>query len=185
MTKCRSTARSRAGLPFVGLIASALGLQACAEPATTTLGDGNERVPNASQMRDPGFEIVDSTLSFEATLARAQAAIEKRNFKTFAIIDHAGGAASINAALNPTTLIIFGNPAGGTPLMQSAQTMGLDLPLKLLVYETATGDVKIAWQDMAATLSRHGVDDQGAILEKISGALDAIVAEAASNETLQ
>lgn len=126
----------------------------------------------------PTFNTRPSSLSFEQTVVNAQAAIDKRGFKTFNVIDHAAGAASIDEALNPTTLIIFGNPKGGTPLMQSAQTMGLALPLKLLVMENEDGTVMLAWPDMALIFAAHGVDDRQENLTKIEGALNAIASEA-------
>lgn len=161
----------------------AFGVLGC---ASITAIDNNVDRPNVAQARsvlaEPTFETRTSKLSFEQTLIRAQAAIDKRGFKTFNVIDHAAGAASIEANLNPTTLIIFGNPKGGTPLMQSAQTMGLALPLKMLVFENTDGTVTLAWPDMAQTFAAHRLSGRDEILAKIEGALAAIAAEASSNQ---
>ncbi len=119
-----------------------------------------------------------SNNSFDETLTKLQAALDKRSFKTFAVIDHSKGAASVDQTLRPTTLIIFGNPKGGTPLLQSAQTIGIDLPLKALVYQTEDGSVIIATSDIARITAAHGVTDKDPVKEKISGALTAIVQEA-------
>lgn len=129
-----------------------------------------------------------STISendFATTLTKLQAAIDARAFKTFAVVDHAKGAASIDADLRPTTLIIFGNPKGGTPLIQAAQTMGIFLPLKALVYENADGSVAIATSDIRHALKEHGVADKDPLADKIAGALDAISAEAAQADAAQ
>ena len=130
----------------------------------------------------PHLISVASAQSFEATLEAATAGIEARGFKTFAIIDHAAGAASIDQELRPTTLIIFGNPKGGTPLMQAEQRMGLQLPLKMLIYVNDKGATEIAYPDMAHTFHEYGISELSMPLEKISGALAAIAAEAAAGK---
>lgn len=130
--------------------------------------------------KHPHIVTTKSNNDFEATLSKLQAAIDARNFKTFAVVDHAKGAASIDQELRPTTLVIFGNPMGGTPLMQAAQTMGVDLPLKALVYQDADGAVMIATTDIAATLHEHGVEGLETLQGRIAGALQAISDEAAN-----
>jgi len=167
-------------LPLLAILAL---VQACTHGAL--VNDRGAEVVEAqsalkTSMSDSGFERLESALSFEETLSRAQNAISKRGFKTFAVIDHAKGAASIDASLNPTTLIVFGNPKGGTPLMQSAQTMGLELPLKMLVFENADGSVMLAWPIVSDAFDRHGVTGRDAILAKVTGALSAIAQEAAA-----
>ncbi|MEL6791266.1 MAG: DUF302 domain-containing protein [Pseudomonadota bacterium] len=147
--------------------------------------DGETAQPSATSGAKPiapgatPFITLESRQSFDATVAAARAAIDRRGFKTFAVIDHAKGAASIDAKLNPTTLIIFGNPKGGTPLMQESQTAGLDLPLKMLVIGGADGRVDLVWTPMETIAVRHAITDQPGRLEKVSGALMAIAAEAA------
>jgi len=71
---------------------------------------------------------------------RLEAEIRAQRMTVFARIDHAGGAAEVGFTLRPTELIIFGNARGGTPLMESVQTVGIDLPLKALVWEDAGGE---------------------------------------------
>ena len=134
----------------------------------------------STQVTGPALLVQQSANDFETTLQGVKDAVDQRGFKTFAVIDHAAGAASIDASLPPTTLVIFGNPQGGTPLMQSAQTMGIVLPLKVLVYQQGDGAVMLAWPDMAAELAAHGVTDRDILLGKIQGALSAIVTQAGS-----
>jgi uncharacterized protein (DUF302 family) len=74
----------------------------------------------------------------------------------FARIDHAAGAAKVGKALRPTELLIFGNPQGGTPFMECAQSVGIDLPLKVLVWEDATAQVRLGYNDPAYLAQRHG-----------------------------
>lgn len=132
----------------------------------------------AMKKHGPHIISVKSNHDFADTLATAIAGINARGFKTFAVIDHAGGAASIDAELRPTTLIIFGNPKGGTPLMQAEQLMGLQLPLKILVAEDETGTTHISYPDMAHTFHEYGISQLTTPLGKIEGALAAIAAEA-------
>ena len=96
-----------------------------------------------------GLVVVQSSHSVAATVVRLQATVEQRGLTVFARIDHAAGAAKIGQTLRPTALLIFGNPQGGTPLMQCAQTAGIDLPLKMLVWEDAQGKVWLGYNDPA------------------------------------
>jgi uncharacterized protein (DUF302 family) len=128
----------------------------------------------------PHIITTQSNIGFEKTLAQLRAAIDKRGFKTFAVIDHAAGAASIGENLRPTTLVIFGNPKGGTPLMQAEQAMGLQLPLKILVAEDAQGVTNITYPDMAHLFHEYGIAELTTPLQKIEGALHVIAEEAAA-----
>ncbi|MBP1881843.1 DUF302 domain-containing protein [Sinorhizobium mexicanum] len=98
-----------------------------------------------------------SHLSFEQTLARLRQAIVRRQLKVFAMIDFAADAWSADMELRPTTMIMFGNPAIGTRLLQDDQTTALDLPLKMLVYQTSRGEVRITYIDPVVIAERHGL----------------------------
>jgi uncharacterized protein (DUF302 family) len=110
------------------------------------------------------------------TLERLEAAIKAKGFTVFARVDHAAGASSVGLPLRPTEVVIFGNPKGGTPLMQAAQTAGIDLPLKALVWQDEAGVTFISYNDPAWIAKRHGLG-QGAepTVKAISGLLDALV----------
>jgi uncharacterized protein (DUF302 family) len=96
-------------------------------------------------------------------------------------IDHAAGAAEVGMTLRPTDLLIFGSPKGGTPLMQSAQTIGIDLPLKALVWEDVEGHVWLSYNDPAWVARRHGeAAGMEAAVQTMTGALKAIATEATS-----
>ena len=123
---------------------------------------------------------VASQQDFDTTLANLERALDARGFRTFAVIDHARGAVSIGETLRPTTLVIFGNPKGGTPLMQAEQTLGLELPLKMLVAEGADGAVTLYYREIDKIVDTYGVAGQDQRLTAISGALSAIAAEAAA-----
>lgn len=145
----------------------------------TTGNQGASISPETSfAITAPRIITMTSRNDFDTTLAQAQAAIDARGFKTFAVIDHAAGAASIGQSLLPTTLIIFGNPKGGTPLMQANSQLGLELPLRLLVRTNDKGIVEVTTEDMALLFEEYGIDGLDENLKKISGALKAISADA-------
>jgi uncharacterized protein (DUF302 family) len=103
-----------------------------------------------------GMISVKSAFSVKETINRLEDAAKQRNFAIVARVDHAAGAAKINKTLRPTELLIFGNPAGGTPLMECAQTVGIDLPLKALAWEDDKGVVWLGYNDAAYLAKRHG-----------------------------
>lgn len=92
----------------------------------------------------------------KATMDKLEELVKQRGLSVFARIDHAAGAAKVNKSLRATELLIFGNPQGGTPLMECAQTAGIDLPLKALVWEDAAGQVWLGYNDPAYLAQRHG-----------------------------
>jgi uncharacterized protein (DUF302 family) len=96
---------------------------------------------------DDGLVTLRSSHDFATTLERLTAALESKGVRVFARIDHAAGATSAGLVLRPTTLVIFGNPVAGTPLMQAVQTAGIDLPLKALVWQDAQGAVHLTYND--------------------------------------
>ncbi len=91
----------------------------------------------------------------DETMKRLDAAVRARGMTVFALVDHAAGAASAGLPLRPTAVILFGNPRGGTPLMQSAQTCGIELPLKALVWQDAAGETWLSCNDPAWIARRH------------------------------
>jgi uncharacterized protein (DUF302 family) len=109
-------------------------------------------------MTENGVVTTASAHGFAETLSRLHAALLARGMSVFTTIDHAAGAAEAGMALRPTTVTIFGNPRVGTPLMQARQTIGLDLPLRMLVFEDAAAKVWISYGDPAALALRHGLD---------------------------
>ena len=123
-------------------------------------------------MENTGIITKTSTVSFEQTYQLLKSVLENNpNLKIIAELDHQKNAGSVDLPLNPTRIILFGNPRLGTPLMQNAQTIGLDLPQKILVYQEENGTVKVAYNDPLYLKERHGVTDKDPILEKISNAL--------------
>ena len=106
-----------------------------------------------------GLIAVKSPYSAKDTMNRLEDLVKQRGLNVFARIDHAAGAFKVGKSLRPTELLIFGNPQGGTPFMECAQTAGIDLPLKALVWEDASSQVWIGYNDPAFLAQRHGVPE--------------------------
>lgn len=104
-----------------------------------------------------GLISVKSPYSAKDTMDRFAAVVKERSLNVFARIDHAAGAAKIGKSLRPTEVIIFGNPQGGTPFMECAQTVGIDLPLKALVWQDASSQVWLGYNDPVYLAKRHGI----------------------------
>ena len=103
-----------------------------------------------------GLIEIKSPHSAKDTMNKLEDIVKQRGLNVFARIDHSAGAAKIGKTLRPTELLIFGNPQGGTPLMECAQTAGIDLPLKALVWEDSANQVWLGYNDPAFLAQRHG-----------------------------
>lgn len=126
-----------------------------------------------------GLTSIQSRFGPKETMDRLVAEINANGMKVFARIDHAIGAAQVGLTLRPTELIIFGNARGGTPLMQSVQTVGIDLPLKALVWQDAAGKTWISYNEPGWIAQRHGVSDAQPVVNKMADLLSAILRKAA------
>lgn len=106
-------------------------------------------------MSENGLITVDSAYPAAEALSRLQTAIQAAGMAVFATFDHADAARKVGLALRPTTVVAFGNPAAGTKLMQSNQMSGIDLPLKVLVWENESGTAKLTYNDPGWLATRH------------------------------
>jgi uncharacterized protein (DUF302 family) len=118
-----------------------------------------------------GLVLVPSQQDVEGTVARIRAAVEAGGATVVTVVDHAQAADEAGLELAPTTLLLVGNPQAGTPLMQAEQTIGIDLPQKLLVYEDADGEVNVAYNDPDYLAARHGIDGLDPLLANIGTTL--------------
>jgi len=129
-----------------------------------------------------GLTTIRSNYGPAETINRLEAQIRARDMSVFAHIDHAAGAAAVGLPLRPTDVLLFGNAKGGTPLMQSIQTIGIDLPLKMLVWQDETGDTWLSYNDPHWIAKRHGLGREAqATIGAISAALDALAKIAAGH----
>jgi len=123
-----------------------------------------------------------SAQNFEATYQKLRQIIDDNpNLNIMLELDHQANAAKVGLTLNPTRIIMFGNPKLGTPLMLSSQSTGLDLPQKILVTEDQEGVTKVSYNDPLYLKDRHTILERDEILQKIAGALDKITNGATSS----
>jgi uncharacterized protein (DUF302 family) len=128
-----------------------------------------------------GLISVPSTRSVADILGRLEAALTAKGITVFARVDHAAGAVAVGLPLRPTTVLIFGNAKAGTPLMQAEQTIGIDLPLKILVWQDAPGTAWLAYNDPAWLARRHGIDPESQpTVAAMSALLHALASDAAT-----
>jgi uncharacterized protein (DUF302 family) len=126
--------------------------------------------------------IVDrpSQQTVDETVARIEAILRAKGITLFAIIDHSGEAAKVGLKMPPTKLLIFGKPEAGTPLMLAAPRIAIDLPLKILIWEDAEGQVWVSANSAAYLRERYGLP-----LEYLStlAAVEALVAAATTESS--
>lgn len=131
---------------------------------------------SANALAVDGLIAVKSHLSPKETMNRFEKNVEARGLHVFARINHAASAAKIGKTLRPTELLIFGNPKGGTPLMECAQTAGIDLPLKALVWEDADGEVWLGYESPSYIAQRH-TNNRCTVVEALQKVLSELTAE--------
>jgi uncharacterized protein (DUF302 family) len=125
-----------------------------------------------------GLTTVRSDFGPEQTMTRLEMEIVAHGMRVFSRINHAALAAELGLTLRPTEVILFGNPRGGTPFMQANQTMGIDLPLKMLVWQEASGQTWISYNEPAWLAKRHEVTGIEGPLAAMAKALGDIAAKA-------
>ncbi len=116
--------------------------------------------------------------SCTTTTERLELLITEKKMAVIANVDHAASAAKINETLRPTTLLLFGNPQAGTPLMQNSQTAAIDLPQKYLVWEDQQGQTWITHNDPAYIAARHNTEGLDTLLGNVTTALQSIATAA-------
>src|SRR5262245_56948193 len=108
-----------------------------------------------------GLVSLKSTFPVKETVDRLARLVEAKGLTVFCRIDHAANAVSAGLQLRPTEVLIFGNAKGGTPLMQAAQTIGIDLPLKALAWQDFAGQTWITYNDPVWLTGRHSIEALG------------------------
>ena len=126
-------------------------------------------------MAADGLTTIRSSFGPKETMNRLEAEVKAKGLTVFARVDHAAGAAEVGLPLRPTELLVFGNAKGGTPLMQSVQTIGIDLPLKALVWQDGSGATWLSYNDPRSLAKRHGLGREvEAAVNAMAAALDAL-----------
>jgi uncharacterized protein (DUF302 family) len=130
-------------------------------------------------MTPDGLVMIDSPLDAAATLHWLETTLAAKGVTVFARIDHAAGASAVGMPLPPTTVVIFGNAQAGTKLMQIDQRIGIDLPLKILVWTDTAGKTHLSYNDPAWIAARYGMTAEnapviGAMQAMLSGLADGL-----------
>jgi len=133
-------------------------------------------------MAADGLTTIPSSYGPKDTMNRLEAAVAAKGMSVFARIDHAAGARAVGLSLRPTEVLIFGNAKAGTLLMQSAQTIGIDLPLKALVWQDISGNTWLSYNDPAWLAKRHELSDEAeAAVGTMTAALHAVAIAATTS----
>ncbi len=135
-----------------------------------------------SRDRPPGDLVtLASAHSADETIDRLKSLLEQKKIHVFAQIDHAAAAKKAGLSLRPTQVLIFGNPQAGTPLMQCQQTIGLDLPLRVLVWEDDASTVWLTYRQPSVLAREHNVTGQDEAVKALDNGLAALAHAAVSN----
>lgn len=136
--------------------------------------------PDSAKSDIPGLATIPSTHGFAETVQKIESLLSAKNIHLFAKIDHAAGAHQVGLTLRPTIVLLFGNPQAGTPLMQSRQTIGIDLPLKILIWEDETGKTWLSYNRPAYLAQRHAILDRDTPVGALTTNVEALARAAAS-----
>jgi uncharacterized protein (DUF302 family) len=128
---------------------------------------------------ETGLVTASSSYDYDSLVHRADKAIAERGLTLFAHIDHAALAADAGLHLRPTIVLMFGNPKGGTPVMEAAPTLAIDLPLKLLIWQDDEGTAHVTYTTMTFLAHRHGLAET----DPRVGTFDALLASLANEIT--
>ncbi len=169
---------------FGALFISSCGNSDTAEPSVINQQNDNKSAEPKSIETPPERHVkVKSERGFDETYDALKKAIEsKEPLAIVAELDHSANAKKAGIELRPTKVIMFGNPALGTPLMKANQEIGVDLPQKMLVYEDEKGNVYVLYNDPNVLAENHNISGQDEVLTKISGALKGLAEAAAKKE---
>ena len=152
-----------------------LGLGGVIAAFTLAIAVGTKSANTLPTPTPTGMVVKQSPHSVAETTERFISTAEARGITVMATVDHAQNASGVDLSLRPTRVVLFGNPRLGTPLMQCEQSIAIDLPQKMLIWEDETGQVSIAYNDPRYLGGRHRLSGCGSeVIERIAGALDGL-----------
>jgi uncharacterized protein (DUF302 family) len=160
----------------VGVAAAslALALTVCSYALAYSGKGAKERTMNVSAPKDDDLVTLPSAHGANETVERLKSLLNQKKIHVFAHIDHAAGAKEVGLTLRPTQVLVFGNPQAGTPLMQSKQTIGLDLPLRVLVWQDEAGKVWLTYRRPGLLAKQHHVAGQDKTVKALDDGLAAL-----------
>jgi uncharacterized protein (DUF302 family) len=139
-----------------------------------------ERTMNPDGPAKTDLVTLPSAHGATGTVGRLKALLAQKGIEVFAHIDHATAARRVGLPLRPTQVLIFGNPQAGTPLMQSQQTIGLDLPLRVLVWEDEAGKVWLTYHPIDFLAQFHHVAERDEAVKALDAGLAGLARAATS-----
>lgn len=131
-----------------------------------------------SAFASDGIINVESRHTVEQTANKLEKVLLTKGMKIFQRVKHSDGAKTVGININPTELIIFGNPKVGAPLMKCAPTVAIDLPQKAVIWQDSKNRVWISYNDPAYLKQRHNIQGCDKVLAKVSGALSKLTGAA-------
>jgi uncharacterized protein (DUF302 family) len=149
--------------------------------ATLSISGTKELTMGSKDITDADLVTLPCANRATETVERLKSLLAQINIQVLADIDHAAAAKQVGLSLRPTRVLIFGNPQAGTPLMQSQQTIGLDLPLRVLVWEDEVGKVWLTYRRPEFLAHRHQVLDRDEAVKSLGAGLAALARAAASS----
>ena len=161
----------------LGLLIVSIGLTACdrGEKTQNNLQLQKFALAADSSVKDDGLVTTPSPYDVSETSDRLESIIKDKGLTIFNHIDHSVNAANAELELNPTQVIIFGNPQVGTPLMKCSPTTAIDLPQKILIYQDSNNQTQVVYNGPQYLKQRHNITDCDSVLKKVSGTLKNIV----------
>jgi uncharacterized protein (DUF302 family) len=160
----------------VGLVAATLAVAATVSTwaLVKPVRQEKEQTMNPAASADTDLVTLSSAHGAAETIERLKALLTQKGIEVFAHIDHAAAAQKVGLPLRPTQVLIFGNPKAGTLLMQARQTIGLDLPLRALVWEDEGGKVWLTYRRVEALARQHLVTGRDETVKALDNGLDAL-----------
>ena len=155
----------------------AAGLTACSPDAINT---APVEVTQMAPAMKTGIITIPSANSVDVTIDRMEAAIKGKGLHVFARINHYQNALDMGLDMRPNTVLIFGSPKIGAPIMSESPTIGLDVPVKALAWQDKDGNVFLSYNDPAYLKERHGIEKATMPLGKMAKALAGLSAHATS-----
>jgi len=151
----------------VALLLAVFGLAMAAYLLSVREPSKQEKTVSTNAQSSNGIVTIESRHSVDQTLQKLEQILETKGIKLFALVDHSGEAQRAGLQMRPTKLLIFGNPKAGTPSMIASPTIAIDLPLRLLVWEDASGQTRISYNDPKYLKNR--LNDTRQVLATIPG----------------
>ena len=162
-------------LPAILIISTACSQKEATQPNSTNI---KPVIATDTVSQNNGLITTSSPYDVAKTSDRLENIIKRKGLTFFTRINHSDNAKNVELELNPTEVLIFGNPKAGTPLMKCAATTAIDLPQKILVYQDANNQTQIVYNDPKYLQQRHNIVNCDRVLKKVSEVLETIVTEA-------